>query len=72
MYGELYLYQAALGVLKSKEKELLGNPLSHILNVFKLVKSGEGVDEVTLFEAIGSVKVPQEEFEEMKEVQLMA
>ena len=50
LQGELYLFQTAIGILKAKEKDLIGNPLSHILNVFKLVKSGEGIDEVTLFE----------------------
>ena len=51
---------------------MIGNPLSHILDVFKLVKSGEGIDEVTLFEQISSLKMPLEEFEDMREVQLMA
>ena len=40
--------------------------------VFSKLRQGDGVEEEALFEAINSIQVTVEEFEESKSIQLMA
>ncbi|TNV86137.1 hypothetical protein FGO68_gene12617 [Halteria grandinella] len=71
--GEIFLYQAALGLLRYKQCELLSQPLNQCLKVFKQMRYEETVNQDKLFNCISDVLCASNlEFNTTRGTQLMA